>query len=332
MNSDVIVVGAGMAGLLAANMLGNRVIAVHESAPSLPNNHNALLRFRSSIVSDATFIPFRPVEIIKDVKSTGLGKVADAVAYSVKSNGTASARSITSVNHGPSTRYIAPPDFIQRLEARVPSTIMYNSQYNFLALKKEGVKVISTIPMPSLMKALRYQKQPEFKYVHGYVATFELPVWVDAYATIYYPDYGDAHYRVSITGRKLIIEYTEMSLKEAGLVDESGNIDVETNIELIRENLASHFSIYRILNDFGINIVLKDIYDSLEVKSQQYAKIIPIDEEERKRFIMWASDNHKVYSVGRYATWRPGLLLDDVVNDVKVVASLFDKSSYSHRF
>ncbi len=60
-------------------------------------------------------------------------------------------------------------------------------------------------------------------------------------------------------------------------------------------------------------------------------KILPIDEDVRKRFIMWASDKHQVYSLGRFATWRPGLLLDDVVNDVRVIQRIHKQGNYEHR-
>lgn len=50
----MLIIGAGMAGLLAANLLHRFNPTVLEKAPSLPNNHAALLRFRSDEIPRAT--------------------------------------------------------------------------------------------------------------------------------------------------------------------------------------------------------------------------------------------------------------------------------------
>jgi hypothetical protein len=57
------------------------------------------------------------------------------------------------------------------------------------------------------------------------------------------------------------------------------------------------------------------------VKQQQFAKINEVPKDVRQKFILWASERG-VYSLGRFATWRPGLLLDDIVNDVRVIRRL----------
>jgi hypothetical protein len=80
------VIGAGMAGLIAASMLRGRLISVLEKQPKLPDNHSAVLRFRSSVVSDATGIAFEKVKAIKAV-DTWLNPIADALAYSEKVTG-----------------------------------------------------------------------------------------------------------------------------------------------------------------------------------------------------------------------------------------------------
>src|SRR4051812_9941542 len=64
---QILIVGAGMAGLLAANMLRRFNPLVLESQNYLPHNHKALLRFRSPVVSDATAIPFRKVLVRKNI-------------------------------------------------------------------------------------------------------------------------------------------------------------------------------------------------------------------------------------------------------------------------
>ena len=50
-----------------------------------------------------------------------------------------------------------------------------------------------------------------------------------------------------------------------------------------------------------------------------------IDEELRKDFIYWATDKHNIFSLGRFATWRPGLLLDDLVKDIRLIDKWIDR-------
>ena len=50
----MIIFGAGLAGLLSANMMRSHKPTVYEFQSELPNNHGALLRFRSDKVGTAT--------------------------------------------------------------------------------------------------------------------------------------------------------------------------------------------------------------------------------------------------------------------------------------
>ena len=89
------IIGAGMAGLIAANMLRRHNPIILEAKDELPNNHSAVLRFRSSVVGDALGIEFKKVTVLKDVLTTG-NAVSDAHLYSWKVGGAyRSCRSIT---------------------------------------------------------------------------------------------------------------------------------------------------------------------------------------------------------------------------------------------
>ena len=59
------IIGAGMAGLLAANMLRKHEPTVIEAQSTLPSNHGALLRFRSPVVAEASNQHFQRVLITK---------------------------------------------------------------------------------------------------------------------------------------------------------------------------------------------------------------------------------------------------------------------------
>jgi hypothetical protein len=57
----------------------------------------------------------------------------------------------------------------------------------------------------------------------------------------------------------------------------------------------------------------------IKVQKSEYAKILPMDEDERREFIYNATVTRNIYSLGRFATWRPHLLLDDLVKDIRTI-------------
>ena len=64
----MIIFGAGLAGLLAGNILRKYHPKIYEAQNELPNNHSALLRFRTSDVGTACSIPFKRVKVSKAIK------------------------------------------------------------------------------------------------------------------------------------------------------------------------------------------------------------------------------------------------------------------------
>lgn len=298
------VIGAGMAGLLAAAMLRKDCDAVYEAAPELPNNHSAVLRFRSSVVSDTLNIPFKAVKAIKAVEGWR-NPIADAMAYSRKTNGTATLRSVLTASGEPQTRYIAPPDLIARMAAMVEAPIGFDMPFNEKRRDSGLGPWISTMPMPSLMKLLGWEPQSEFRWRSGNNVLVDLE-WVDAYCSLYVPDPTFPAARISITGNQMIAE-----CYGGWVPSDLGKFAVQC-----AEKVGLHPS----------QVVGAD------VKKQTYAKILPIDEQERRAFIMWASQEFGIYSLGRFATWRPSLLMDDVVNDVRVIQRLISNrgESYNH--
>jgi hypothetical protein len=70
----------------------------------------------------------------------------------------------------------------------------------------------------------------------------------------------------------------------------------------------------------------EDALTGITSHASKYAKILPIPEQVRRDFMHWATVNHHIYSLGRFATWRPGLMLDDLVNDIRLIAGWIDRS------
>lgn len=304
------IVGAGMAGLLAANLLRRQNPVVFEAQSSLPDNHGALLRFRSDIVSRRTGIPFRPVTVHKAVKTaSGLRTYAtlrDHNEYSLKVTGRILPRSILSLESV--QRWIAPPDFIERLAEGVREIYMGHS-YTYGG---EAEPTISTIPMPTLMNIKGGGITLNFQHKEVWSSSIVIPrKEVDVFQTIYYPQPCDEeYYRASITGNRLTIEYAGWP-----------------------PDLPLKAHLYDVLSDFGLGeYVGPDDFPDPDVKYHKFGKLLPLDDDfGRRAFIVAMTDRYNIYSVGRFATWRQ-ILLDDVVHDVDMVARFIEeRSAYGRR-
>ena len=291
------IIGAGMAGLLAANMLKHRSPTIYEKQSELPNNHSAVLRFRSSIVGDVLNIPFKKVKMIK-ASLPWLNPVADALAYSRKNTGIS--RSDRSIIDGTviADRWIAPPDLISRMAQS--SSIIYNANFSHKPHLEPGdCPYISTIPMPALMEALDYPKRSQFNFKGTAGNNIKVRIQnCDAYVSLLIPDPDIYFSRLSLTGDELIIE----------------GIDPE-------DYFPERTVVWEACELLGVEPDLQ----SVTVHNQTYAKLLPIDDDGRKEFIHWATDKFGIFSLGRFATWRPGLLLDDLVQDIRLIDKWIDR-------
>jgi hypothetical protein len=287
-NIDIHIVGAGMAGLLAANMMRRHHVTVLEKQKELPNNHHAVLRFRSSDIGEILGIPFKKVNMLKTYVPYYGNVVADSVSYSRKVTGKyLSDRSIIS-GIVQEERYIAPPYLIEEMAEDV--LIAFDTEWELRTKAQIKVPTISTIPMPQLMNILGYEDKGFFSSIPGVVFTGRV-LDCEAYCSVLFPG-PEPYSRATITGDQLIVEFPNCS-------ETPENID----LALVYLNLG--------------------LYDAVvldgEFSKQPYFKITAIDESERKRFMRWATVHHGIYSLGRYATWRPKLLLDDLVHDVRKI-------------
>ncbi len=288
------VYGAGMAGLLCAHILKHRSPVVHELQPSLPDNHAALLRFRTNAVSEATGIPFRKVRVQKALWDGKRLRTTTALhhnnQYSLKVTGRASGRSVLDL--APAERFIAPPDFLKRLAEGV--NIVYGAG---LTAPAPG---ISTIPLPALAALLGVALPISFEARKIWTKTFTIEApEVDLFQTVYFPEPEIPLYRASITGNRFTMEYS--SEPKAG--DVKGFKPLWDRPHHVLEVA------------FGIRLPRITLEGT---KSQKFGKLLPVDDEIRRSFILYATEKHGLYSAGRFATWRQ-ILLDDVVKDAHVI-------------
>ena len=271
---------------------------IKEAQKSLPNNHGALLRFRSDKVETATAVPFRKVRVKKAIKHDGkiitTPNLMLSNMYSQKVTGSVLDRSIN--NLGDVDRYIAPWHLINEMAKNC--SIEYERKLDRRSLEEmhdwePHRPIISTLPMPILMKIVGWDEVPEFPKQKIWTQKVKImDPDCQVCQTIYYPDPLIKHYRVSLIGDTLISEFTEKP---------------DTNIGVHAMDVLSE--------DFGIRSYK---IDDMKESEQEYGKIMPIDDRIRKEFIFQMTNKYNIYSVGRFATWRQ-LLLDDVVDDLKVV-------------
>lgn len=289
------ILGAGLAGLIAGNIFPTAKLFEKGSAEQL--THKAVLRFRSSAVGDATGIQFRAVRVHKGLWHEGkavLPSVDLANAYSMKVIGKLADRSIWSLE--PADRFVAPENFVEQLAERCAGRIEWNCNVDEPVMLSAQAPLISTAPMTALLHLNSSPTVPHFKFAQIAVRRFRVPD-ADVFQTIYFPSPETTLYRATITGSLLVAEYI---------------------------NKADDYDF------FPAFFLSKSGVEPIDSSSQRFGKIAPIDNAWRKNFIFQLSQQHNIFSLGRFATWR-NILLDDVLKDCYVIKRLLQSSSYEAR-
>lgn len=303
MSSNNVIIGAGLAGLMCACAFEGDI---YEAGKAV-QQHRALLRFRDESVSKLTGIPFRAVRVHKEIWHNGQTFHAcsnqHANMYAFKVTGDIRGRSIRELDTV--TRYVAPDDFYQQLVDRHAHRIMWQSPVTSEFMKDSialGFNIINTAPLHLILDMLGSRSAVEkFKFDRKpiKVARFELdPARVDIYQTIYYPGSETLVYRASITGHTMIIE-------------SMGDIQPHDMVSVFEH--------------FGISDSIRS--SRVELVNQKYGKITDLPRDFREAILYELTRDHRIFSVGRFATWR-NVLLDDVATDIDRVARLITSSEY----
>lgn len=288
-----------MAGLIAGHIFPRFKITERAEGPG--QMHQALLRFRSDEVARVTNIPFTPVLVRKGIHFEGAfcaPSIRLANLYSLKVSGRLLNRSIWATE--PATRYVAPPDFYERLLEAVAHRIEWgaglNSDYFGNRFPFDRNPTISTIPMPDMI-AIAEMRVPPVSFDRAPITVKRMRVpGASVHQTIYFPGGETPVYRASITGDLLIIESMGTAEYAAG----------------------------RVLDAFGLHEA-----EPIGTVQQRFGKIAPIDNMTRKEIIHRLTLDKNVYSVGRFATWR-NILLDDVVKDLRCVQQMMAQGDAYH--
>lgn len=296
----MLIFGAGLAGLLTATQF--QTATVLEAGPEGHTAHKALLRFRTSAVGDSLGIPFRRVCVRKGIWFDGEfvpPSIEMANGYSRKVIGRFLDRSIWNIDSV--ERYIAPENLIEQLIERCGKRILWQTPVNESVLRSSQVLrdcAISTIPMSAMVRLASFVTvdEPTFNYASIHVRRYRVP-YADVYQTVYYPSPDTSLYRASITGDLAIVEY------------------------------SNHADEYPWWQSFGFH---PTDFEPIESSTQRFGKIAPINDAWRRQFIFDLSQRDRIFSVGRFATWR-NILLDDVLADLAVVRRLLTASAYTAR-
>lgn len=309
MNTNIL--GAGMAGLLAANMMRRKKPLVVEAKADLPDLHKAVLRFRNTSVSDVTGIPFEKIRVDKSMMTergfVNQPTVFDANNYSLKATGGLENRSVWNLEK--SQRYLAPDNFVELMASSTKINFGIKIGLGDLkSFKEEGDLTISTIPMPIMMGIVGWDSFIDFKAnckpIWVLRATLKRPL-SKIHQTIYNTDISTAWYRGSIHRGDLMIEC---------------DVDPTTISDYVVESFIKCLC----------NLPMKEVVlTEPTCHMQPLGKILSIDEQQRKDFIWHLTQEYNIYSLGRFATWR-NLLLDSIVSDVRVIEKLSGTSHYNH--
>lgn len=289
------IIGAGLSGLIAGSLFHNATIL--EASERGKNEHRAVLRFRTPNIGDALGIDFRPVTVRKGVWFDGRFVAPDirmANWYARKCTGRVMDRSIWNLESV--TRWIAPENLIERLIDRLASRIRWSCEFDFGLANLDDGPIINTAPMNIVRDQLHLtRRSPQFQYEPIVVERYRVED-CDVHQTIYFPDPCTPLYRASITGDLMICEYTN--------APDPHWVPAEA---------------------FGIS---RRGVEPLDAARQSYGKIAPIEEGWRRSFIRALTEQHNIYSLGRFATWR-NILLDDVLKDITVIKKLIASDSYA---
>lgn len=315
------ILGAGMSGLLAGQHFRTLNPKILEIQDKLPNNHAALLRFKTNSIEQETKIRLKKVQVSKMINYKEDHFTESNLffnnLYSRKVSGRTTSRSIGNLEK--CTRYIAPKDFVSRLSSGL--NILYGVDvYNIVReqlsdsyrSRKELDPIVSTIPMKVLASMIDYKIDFELASVSITVFSFELDDTYDIYQTVYYPNPDLPFYRISITGKRVIVEFGD-------------RIEIEDYCDWDSERKIKENIIHFLEIDFGISIIR---IDRLKKKTQEYGKLINCDDYERKKFIGFVTQKYNIYSLGRWATHRQ-ILMDDVIDDLKVIDNMVYSNQYN---
>jgi len=316
MSKRIVIIGAGLAGAIAYSALRHYKPLVLEAGPERDRMsvHPAVMRLRDPSVAQFIGARFEEITVQKAIFFNGRTYNEPNIffnnLYSMKLYKELGRRSLKDL--GDNKRFILPEGY------PVPDNIQWNTKVKEVFFDKENDDqghiywnedgsdmnfrviwydyCISTLPMtkmvedicvPGCYRAIFLGDQ--FKSLPVHVMHLSLPFPSTVHQTVYFPSPGTQIYRITVSGRQVIVEAMD-----------TFNIDEAEDL---------------IMNAFGIGDV-----DSNSVKTftMPIGKMMGINEDQRRRYIMWLTSQHNIFSFGRFSVWRP-LRTDQLLGDIEKI-------------
>lgn len=315
------IIGAGIAGLMAAYYFAKNgyEVVVLERKPTLTNDHSAVLRFREDMRSFLP-IPLEEAKLFKNIcfggKLHNQSNIFFNNLYSIKSTGALRERSINKLDT--EMRFIPPENFYELL-VLICKGVNVNFKTNYAADKndilEDGWEVITTAPLPVTLKMLEISHDISFSSnsIDTWNYTLDEKFQSNVHQTIYFPsrDFMNPAYRISILGNRIVAELnTDLNI--------NGRHDFDTAAKIKLQ----------IKDAFGVDLTASA---SGKFRTQPLGKLVNINEETRKKLLYEITKDFGVYTLGRFATWREGIMTPDVKKDIMKIKqwiSLKDISGY----
>lgn len=314
MSKKIVILGSGIAGCIAYHSFKSESASIVEKTPQVGGKmpvHDALMRLRNPAVADLIGAKKKKINITKGIWYKGnfinTPNIKINNIYSIKLYGAVGKRSV--LKPGDSTRYLIdggipiPNDKIINQEVHSIKDGKIYLGKNFTDELKYDY-CISTIPMDIMYSKIApphngINLKFESKQISVKRLTLKKPTGM--HQTISYADPKFNIYRITIQDDIIIIE---------------SKIALEFEIRAEYE--------YLIPESFGIPKSFWVEFSGLS--NIKNGKIIPPNNKERLKYIMWLTDQHNIFSFGRFATWRP-LRTDHLLEDINIIRRIINSKT-----
>jgi len=295
----VVIIGAGISGLIAAGAFKGQEVTVVESSNSIPlfKDHHAVMRLRNDKIKQYIECKTTPITVQKAVYHED--KLYDSATiemnnrYSMNTRGVLGERSLGDL--GKQERFtlddIYPSASVKFEFGRDVKVIVDGTVCCWEEIIPYDI-CISTIPMPSLLNILEIKSDQKFEANNIHVFKTVLPFDSTVHQTIYFTE-ADMPYRATIEGREITIE----SVSE-----------------------ISTFDIVHSLKPFGLGESDLDPTEH-KITIQKMGKLVPIDDIARKRIMTDVTNRDNIYSFGRFATWK-SIRIDQTLDDIEKIKTM----------
>lgn len=305
----IIIVGAGISGIIAAKYFSSYAPEIYEASPSQAgvDGHNAVLRIKDPKVGIILGCQLQKIKISKEIYFKGSltkeSNISINNLYSLKTTGGIYDRSISGVNAADKERYIFDYGIHNSFGVhikyghRLISIDEKNKICTFVNPEGKQVKVefdicISTVAMPIMMKILKMESDLAFESLSITVASASVTIPSEVHQTIYIPEIKFSTYRATLTGQTLIVE----------LMGDHTHFN-----DLLTDEIKS------VIKLFGL---CEHHTGQWELKKNKNNKIMSIDDDTRKSIILEMTKRFSIYQLGRFAIWKPALKIDELIGDL----------------